>query len=140
MMELSMDDTPPLTEERLHHVVAALREEIRALRREVAALALRWGEHAPALLSMRQAAKRLGIGRTDTLPHLIAQRRIRTVTLAGRTKIPLSEIERIEHEGTGTMAPSTRATRATRSYSEAPYAADEVRALLALRRARRGGS
>src|SRR6266545_8300192 len=53
------------------------------------------------LLSMREAARRLGVSRTRTLPDLIRDRRIRTVTVNGRPKVPMEEVERVEREGTG---------------------------------------
>lgn len=51
------------------------------------------------MLSMSEAARRLGVSRNDTLHELIATKQIRTVTVRGRTRIPLSEIERVQLEG-----------------------------------------
>jgi excisionase family DNA binding protein len=51
------------------------------------------------LLSLTQAAKQLGVSRNDTLHDLIASKRIRTVKVKGKVRIPASEIERIQSEG-----------------------------------------
>lgn len=51
------------------------------------------------LLSMRDAAARLGVGRSGTLKVLLATKRIRAVRVRGRWRIPLTEIERIQREG-----------------------------------------
>lgn len=55
---------------------------------------------AKLLLSLREAAALLGIGRCNTLPRLIAEGRIRTVSIAGRVRVPLDEVQRIAREGT----------------------------------------
>jgi excisionase family DNA binding protein len=75
------------------------------------------------LLTMSQAARRLGVSRTRTLPLLIQDRRIRTVTVAGQTRIPASEVERIEAEGTAHISTKKRRQR---SASEAPLVTDMV--------------
>jgi|SRR5712664_292710 len=77
------------------------------------------------LLSLRGAARRLGVSRGRTLPDLIAERKVKTVTVAGRVKVPMSEIERIEREGASQVATSRR-KRAYASASDAPLVADEV--------------
>jgi hypothetical protein len=53
----------------------------------------------PKLLSKSHAARLLGVSRGRTLGPLIERGLIRTVLLGKRVKIPLSEIERIQHEG-----------------------------------------
>ena len=75
-------------------------EELKAaLTSELAPLLRRLGRSERRLLSMREAARRLGIAPGTTLPALIGSGQIRTVILAGRVKIPVSEIERIEAGG-----------------------------------------
>lgn len=54
----------------------------------------------PMLLSKRQAAKMLGIGRCGTLEDLIREGKLRTVSLAGRIRIPLAEVHRLAQDGT----------------------------------------
>jgi len=47
------------------------------------------------LISKREAARQLGIDRTTTLQSLIDRGELRTVKLAGKIRIPISEIELI---------------------------------------------
>jgi excisionase family DNA binding protein len=49
-------------------------------------------------LSLREAARRLGVSRNSTLVDLIADRRIKTVRVNGRVKVPASEVERVIRE------------------------------------------
>lgn len=58
------------------------------------------GTKAKRFLSMREAARQLGISRDKALHDLIVSKRIRTVQVNGVTKIPASEIERIAQFGT----------------------------------------
>jgi excisionase family DNA binding protein len=51
------------------------------------------------LFGMREAAKKIGINRSETLKAAIAEGKIRTVRFRGRVKIPRSEIERINNGG-----------------------------------------
>ncbi len=51
------------------------------------------------LLTMRESAWRLGISRA-TLKALVKERRVRSVAVAGKTRIALAEIERIAAKGT----------------------------------------
>jgi len=75
-------------------------EELRrAIALDLAPLLRRLGRSERRLLSKREAARRLGIDRGTTLQDLIRSGQIRTVVLAGRVKIPVSEIERIEAGG-----------------------------------------
>jgi excisionase family DNA binding protein len=83
---------------------------------------------SPRLLSCRAAAKRLGVSRNTTLLDMIKDRRIRVVTVGGRSKIPLSEVERIERDGSA----STPARAASLKVVGAPVAGDvgaRIRAL-----------
>lgn len=70
-----------------------LRAEIREMRRELSP--------PPQLLSIRQAAKYLGVSAGRTIAPLVSSGAIRTVVLIpGRTpKIPLEEVQRIAREG-----------------------------------------
>lgn len=67
--------------------------EVVALRREA-----RPHKAGQPLLSLREAARRLGISRNSTLVDLISDRRIRTTKIAGRVRIPAAEVERLIHE------------------------------------------
>jgi len=72
-------------------------EELKtALAVGLAPILRRLGKQEPRLLSKRAAARRLGVDRGTTLTRLIHSGQIRTLTVAGRVKIPASEIERIE--------------------------------------------
>ena len=87
---------------------------------ELAPLLRQLGRSERRLLSKREAARRLGIDRGTTLQDLINRGEIRTVVLAGRAKIPASEIERIEAGGNNPRplpAPREREPRARRSTS-----------------------
>lgn len=53
-----------------------------------------------AFLSFSQAAAALGISRNDTLHDMIARGQLRAVKVRGKFKIPATEIERIQQEGT----------------------------------------
>lgn len=64
---------------------------------------------SPLLLSKRQAAKLLGVGRGNTLQWLIDEGHIRPVIIQGRVRIPLEEVQRVAREGTEAMPkPKTR--------------------------------
>ena len=76
------------------------------------------------LLSLRAAARLLGVSRCRTLPNLIAERKLKTVTIAGRVKVPRSEIDRIEREGASQVAGSRR--RRLSAPDDAPLAAEEM--------------
>jgi DNA-binding LytR/AlgR family response regulator len=71
------------------------------------------------LLSLRAAAEKLGVDRKSTLKTLIADRRIRVVTINGRPRIPMSEIERIERDG-ATLVSARRAKGTPRPAQRAP--------------------
>jgi hypothetical protein len=93
-------------EETIAAAVAAKLEplcvEIARLARAVASLneAPRQPAPGPRLLSLRQAARELGVSRTRTLPELIKAGRIRVVTVNGKPKVSVHEIERVAREGT----------------------------------------
>lgn len=75
--------------------------ELLALLQSIAAdvAALKRQRQPKKLLSLTQAAKQLGVSRNDTLHVLISTKRIRTVKVRGKLRIPSSEIERIQAEG-----------------------------------------
>lgn len=66
---------------------------------------------APLLLSKRKAAKMLGIGRCTTLEQLIDEKKIRVVSMAGKIRIPLAEVERVAAEGTEPLVRGARPDR-----------------------------
>jgi hypothetical protein len=103
--------------------VTTLTAEVVALRADVAAL--RSPAPPPRLISLRQAARILGISRTRTLPALMRDRRIRVVRVNGRPKIPMEEIARIGREGASDI-PTGKATRPAPVRSQAPLARDLV--------------
>jgi hypothetical protein len=86
--------------------IEALRAEIQALRRDLTP--------PPQLLSIRQAAKYLGVSACRTLGPLVASGAVRTVVLTpgARPKIPLEEVQRIAREGV--QAPVKPARRVVR--------------------------
>lgn len=62
-----------------------------------------------ALISLREAARRLGIDRSTTLADLIRNGRIKVVQKNSRPAIPAGEIERIERDGFSTAPPAAKA-------------------------------
>lgn len=86
---MSPDDPIQQVCERL----AALESEVRALRG-----AVKPRQAGKAFLSLREAARRLGVSRNSTLADLISDRRIKTVRLNGRLKVPAAEVERLIRE------------------------------------------
>jgi excisionase family DNA binding protein len=85
------------------------------------------------LLSIATAAQRLGVSRNTTMRYLIQDRRIRTIKLNGRVRIPASEVERVEAEGFRPV----RAGHRARIFPEAPDAAVEAAKFRARMQARR---
>jgi len=77
-------------EDILGETVTALRAELSTLRK-----ATRRCSSVRRLISKREAARQLGIDRATTLQQLIDRGEIRTVKLAGKIRIPVSEIERV---------------------------------------------
>ena len=51
------------------------------------------------LLSLREAAARLGVDRNTTLHDLIGLGLLKTVEANGKTKVPATEVERLATEG-----------------------------------------
>jgi len=114
--------------------LSAVLDEVRGLRAEVVAIRsslaakLAPSPPPPRLLSQRQAAKMLGIDRGATLGDLLASGNLRTVTLGGRPRIPLVEVERLAAEGT------TRTGRKPHRKTAGAKGDTEVARILALRR------
>lgn len=84
--------------------VRALRAENSAMRQEMAArlapAPTAGRKRVPArLLSVRHAAERLGVSAGRTLAPAIADGRVRTVSVEGRPRVPVAEVERIERDG-----------------------------------------
>lgn len=88
------------------------------------------------LLSLRAAAKMLGVDRGTTLRELIDAGHVHTVVVHGKTKVPASEVERIEREGTSRRAPPPRpAQKVTQlpARRPPPRASDVVQRIAALK-------
>jgi len=58
-------------------------------------------------LSYREAAVRIGISR-NAIPGLVRDRLLRTVSVNGRTRIPVAEVERVQREGLASWKPGSR--------------------------------
>lgn len=74
-----------------------LAAEVKALRQELADLRASLSPSpalgpGPELLSLREAARQLGVSRTRTLPALIRAGHIKTVRVGGREKIRASDL------------------------------------------------
>jgi excisionase family DNA binding protein len=80
---------------RLADDLAELRAEVASLRHE---LRPRRGARGQ-LLSLREAARRLGIDRGATLATLLETRQIRGTKVNGRVRIPASEVDRLVRDG-----------------------------------------
>lgn len=74
------------------------------------------------LLSQREAAKLLGIGR-DTLAELIGLKKLRTTKVNGQPRIPRSEVERLAEQGIDTTTSSHRQPLARRASNQEAVAA-----------------
>jgi len=61
------------------------------------------------ILSKREAAKLLGVGRNKTLHELIARGLLKTVVVNGHVKVPRADVERIAREGFDLDAPEKSA-------------------------------
>ena len=75
----------------------------------------------PMLVSLTEAARRLGVDRTDTLPRLILNGSIRTVWVGKRQKISQVELHRFCEAGEAARperAPARRQLRPTVSPAE----------------------
>lgn len=84
--------------------------KVDALQAEVSALKTTTARAPKALLSLRQAAARLGVDRGTTLRDLITSGQLQTVTANDKTKVPASEVERLSRTGfdSSTPIPSRR--------------------------------
>ena len=78
----------------LHAALSAMQAELHALRTQ-----LRAHVKPRQVLSLREAARLLGIDRNRTLKALLASGQVRTVEVNGRTKVPLLEVERLAAQG-----------------------------------------
>ena len=87
-----------------------------------------------APLSLREAARRLGISRTRTLVPAIEAGMVRTIKIGKQHRIPLDEVTRLARDGLGESAPSTRKSKAQRGRALAFDAEAEATAVLALDR------
>lgn len=126
----SLPNLQPANEPQIDSLVARLASLEATVERLASLLEARDAAPAasPRLLSFRAAAKRLGVSRSTTLPDMVKDRRIRVVTVGGRSKIPLSEVERIERDGSA----STPARATSPKAAGAPVAGDvgaRIRAL-----------
>lgn len=74
----------------------------------------------PLLLSKRQAAKLLGVGRGSTLERLIRAGDIRMVKAGARMRIPLEEVERFAREGSRQPMRAMKKTPRRRKESQGP--------------------
>lgn len=83
---------------KLYGVMEALTAEVQSLRAEVRAIRGPAPRAPKSLLSLREVAKRLGI-RNESVPDLIADRKLKTVKVNGKPKVPASEVERLAREG-----------------------------------------
>ncbi len=80
-----------------------------------------------ALLSLRAAAKLLGVARDSTLKELIVSGWLKTVDVNGRKKIPAAEVERLAHEGWELPQRSRRRPKIAKRGSGNP--AEEIRSI-----------
>jgi hypothetical protein len=62
----------------------------------------------PLHLSFREAAARLKVGRGAVLKDLIARGELKTITVQGRTRIPVDEVERLAAVGFDTNSPAPK--------------------------------
>ena len=89
-----------------------------------------WYSEAKRLLSLRAAARLLGVDRGATLHRWISAGAIRTVSVEDRLRIPMSEVQRIEREGISLRPPAPRTRRKKKSSPEPRMSPSEIRAAL----------
>jgi len=86
-------------------LLARLIGETMTLRQELKSLVSRdAARRSHELLSLREAARRLGVDRGTTLAELVAQKRLRIVHVNGRPRIPADEVKRLASEGFDTSS------------------------------------
>lgn len=98
-----MSSSPPLSKDslRFESLRAAFQEvkaELVALRSVVSRMSSA-AVHPRQLLSLRAAAKQLGVDRTKVIAKLVREGRVRVVLVNNRPRIPASELVRIAQEG-----------------------------------------
>ncbi len=79
-----------------------------------------------AVLSKRQAARRLRIGK-EYLDELIGAKVIRTVTVNGQLRIPAAEVERHAEQGLPSLEESRLARAPTKTAGRAPKSGSRIR-------------
>lgn len=127
-MTMSEPTTPPLEGSALNgsELIAALLVELRRLNKILARQ--QEAESGPALLSKREAARRLGLSRGRSIDALLASGRLRAVRVGRRLRIPLVEVDRFAREGEGGV-PSVPVGARRRGASRAAAAAQVAQAL-----------
>jgi excisionase family DNA binding protein len=90
----------------------ALRSAVGKDERERASSAMSKAGKKKLILSKREAAKLLGVGRNQTLHDLIARGLLRTVVVNGQVKVPRADVERIAREGFDLDVPRSPMPRA----------------------------
>lgn len=88
--------------EQMRAAVAGMADELKALAARLP---------AQRALSKRQAAQLLGVSRGRTLDRLIREGTLRAVLIGTRSRIPMSEIERLLQEGAPSPLPARPAPR-----------------------------
>jgi excisionase family DNA binding protein len=101
----------PTVQRTVGEMVSQLRAELRAL----LSLGKRQGK---VLLSLREAARRLGVDRNSTLRELIQNGRLRVVSANGKLRVPATEVERLALEGFDSSPSPARRFRAARTRVE----------------------
>jgi hypothetical protein len=72
------------------------------------------------ILSKREAARLLGVGRNKTLNELIARGLLKTVVVNGHIKVPRADVERIAAKGFDLDAPTKRIRHEPKSRNNHP--------------------
>jgi len=80
-------------------------------------------------VSLRQAARLLGIARGSTLQELIASGAVRTITIGRHVRIARKELHRVLEQGAPLDAPARRSPRRP---AAARSEAEEIAAILAI--------
>jgi hypothetical protein len=117
-----MDDLKPFTEAELVQMIARLEAKVDLLLR-----ASRRARPAAEAVSLTRAAAVLGVSRGRTLPGLISSGALKTVSIAGKVRVPKVELERLVAEGVPEVRETPVLPRARRSSARGD--ADAIRAL-----------
>ncbi len=115
---------------RVEHLEAQHAEfnDLRALVADLRSIAATFNQPKAELLSKSEAARLLGVHRTETLPRLIKDGVLKTVPFGKRERISRDDIERVKRQGLlAVYAPKAKKGRPPKQASESAITLDSWR-------------